>query len=118
MDIGKRLKELREYKQLSQGDIEDRAGLLRSYVSRVENGHTVPSLATIEIMARALEIPAYQLFIGAEESPNFGKGKRGSSADRRQDRVFVRFANLLGVLKKRDRELLLALASALAGRRK
>jgi len=46
MVIGDRLKELRESKELSQGDIEKRTGLLRCYISRVENGHTVPAVAT------------------------------------------------------------------------
>jgi transcriptional regulator with XRE-family HTH domain len=56
MVIGVRLKELRELKKLSQGDVEKRTGLLRCYISRVENGHTVPSVETLEKMARALEI--------------------------------------------------------------
>ena len=47
MLIGARLRQLREQKQMSQGDIEERTGLLRCYVSRVENGHTVPSLETL-----------------------------------------------------------------------
>jgi transcriptional regulator with XRE-family HTH domain len=62
MVIGDRLRELRDAKQLSQGDIEKRTGLLRCYISRVENGHTVPAVATLEKMARALEIPLYRLF--------------------------------------------------------
>lgn len=62
MVIGDRLKSLRESKDLSQGDIEKRTGLLRCYISRVENGHTVPAVSTLERMARALEIPMYQLF--------------------------------------------------------
>jgi transcriptional regulator with XRE-family HTH domain len=49
-------------RKLSQGDIEKRTGLLRCYISRVENGHTVPAIETMEKMARALEIPMYQLF--------------------------------------------------------
>ena len=48
MVIGNRLKELRESKKLSQGDIEKRTGLLRCYISRVENGHTVPAIETLE----------------------------------------------------------------------
>jgi transcriptional regulator with XRE-family HTH domain len=57
MVIGDRLKTLRESKNLSQGDIEKRTGLLRCYVSRVENGHTVPSLETLEKFAGSLEVP-------------------------------------------------------------
>lgn len=62
MVIGDKLKQLREIKKLSQGDIEKRTGLLRCYVSRVKNGHTVPSVDTLEMLARALEVPMYRLF--------------------------------------------------------
>jgi transcriptional regulator with XRE-family HTH domain len=62
MVIGGRLKELREEKNLSQGDVEKRTGLLRCYISRVENGHTVPAVPTLEKIARALEVPMYQIF--------------------------------------------------------
>ena len=61
MVICDRLRELREEKKLSQGDIEKRTGLLRCYISRVENGHTVPTVETLEKMARALEVPLYRL---------------------------------------------------------
>src|SRR5436305_14894043 len=69
MIIGTRLRKLREDKKLSQGDIEERTGLLRCYISRVENGHTVPSLETLERLASALEIPLYQLFYEGDEPP-------------------------------------------------
>ena len=36
--IGERLRTIRESKNLSQGDIEQRTGMMRSYTSRVENG--------------------------------------------------------------------------------
>ncbi len=62
MDIGNRLHALREAKKLSQGDIEKRTGLLRCYVSRVENGHTIPGLETLEKWVTALGIEMYQLF--------------------------------------------------------
>ncbi len=69
MLIGERIRALREAKGLTQGDIEERCGLLRCYTSRVENGHTVPSLETIEKIARALEIPLYQIFYDGEKPP-------------------------------------------------
>jgi len=62
MVIADRLKALREQKNLSQGDIEERSGLLRCYISRVENGHTVPAIETLEKLTRAMEVPLYQLF--------------------------------------------------------
>ena len=69
MLIGDKLRELREQKKLSQGDIEHRTGLLRCYVSRVENGHTIPAVETLEKFARALEVPMYQLFYEGDEPP-------------------------------------------------
>src|SRR3984957_8257156 len=78
--IGERLRALREEKQLSQGDIQERTGLSRNYVSRVENGHTVPVVETLEKFARALEVPTYQLFYDGEKPPKFPNGlKRKSS---------------------------------------
>jgi transcriptional regulator with XRE-family HTH domain len=62
MIIGERLRQLREEKKMSQGDIEHKTGLLRCYLSRCENGHTVPSIATLEKWANALELPLYRLF--------------------------------------------------------
>jgi len=90
MVIGNRLKELRESKELSQGDIEKRTGLLRCYISRVENGHTVPAVSTLEKMARALEVPMYQLFHDGEAPAsvrNFKlpKDKRGIVGKHRRD---------------------------------
>jgi transcriptional regulator with XRE-family HTH domain len=69
MIISERLKKFREFQNLSQGDIEERTGLLRCYVSRVENGHTTPSVETLEKFARALNVPIYQLFYDGEEIP-------------------------------------------------
>src|SRR5712672_1870457 len=69
MIIGDRLRAMREAKKLSQGDIEKRTGLLRCYISRVENGHTVPAVETLEKLARAFEVPLYQLFYEGEGPP-------------------------------------------------
>jgi transcriptional regulator with XRE-family HTH domain len=69
MLIGERLRELRERKELSQGDVEHRSGLLRAYLSRVENGHTIPSIETLEKWAKALEVPMYQLFYEGAKPP-------------------------------------------------
>lgn len=70
MLIGERLRILREGKKYTQGDMERRTGLLRCYISRVEHGHTVPSVSTLEKLARALEIPMYQLMYDGEEPPS------------------------------------------------
>jgi len=69
MVIGDRLKALREEKKFSQVNIEKKTGLLRCYISRVEHGHTVPAIETLEKFARALEVPMYQLFYEGEEPP-------------------------------------------------
>jgi transcriptional regulator with XRE-family HTH domain len=70
MMMGDRLRTLREERKLTQADIESSTGLTRFYVSRVEHGHTVPSLSTLEKFARALHIPLYELFYEEGETPN------------------------------------------------
>ena len=62
MVIGERLKAIRESKNMSQGDVEKKTGLLRCYLSRCENGHTIPSLDTLEKWSKALDITMSQLF--------------------------------------------------------
>src|SRR5580698_3500892 len=79
--IGDQLRAMREEKQLSQGDIEKRTGLLRCYISRVENGHTVPAIETLEKLARALEVPMYRLFYDGEEPPAVVKLPKGKTDD-------------------------------------
>jgi transcriptional regulator with XRE-family HTH domain len=69
MIVGERLRILRESKNLSQGDIQKRTGLMRCYISRVENGHTVPAVETLYKFARALEIPMYRLFYEDSDVP-------------------------------------------------
>ena len=124
MIIGDRLRELREGKSLSQGDIEKRTGLLRCYISRVENGHTVPAIETLEKMARALEVPLYQLFYDGEEPPKLPTLlKRNTSADiawgssGKQAVYLHKLVRCLSKADEADRKLLLAMAQKLAGGR-
>jgi transcriptional regulator with XRE-family HTH domain len=121
MIIGDRLRAIREEKNLSQGDIEKRTGLIRCYVSRVENGHTVPALDTIEKFARALEVPLYQLFYEGEQPPVLPHlPKRRTSDDivwgssRKEARLLTQFQRLLGRVNEKDRSLLLFLAQKMA----
>jgi transcriptional regulator with XRE-family HTH domain len=81
MLIGQRLREIRESKNLSQGDIKQRTGLIRCYTSRVENGHTVPAIETLEKYARALEVPMYQLFYDGDKPPKVPNLPKQKGAD-------------------------------------
>jgi transcriptional regulator with XRE-family HTH domain len=121
MIIGERLRQIREEKNLSQGDIERKTGLLRCYISRVENGHTVPAVGTLEKLARALEIPLYQLFYDGEnppEIPALPKPEKGAAgewgASGKKARVWNRFHTLLSRMDAGDRNLLLFLAQKMA----
>src|ERR1700738_1379888 len=121
MVIGARLKKLRESKDLSQGDIEKRTGLLRCYISRVENGHTVPAVPTLEKMARALEVPMYRLFHEGEAAVSIRTSKRsersqewgskGSEAD-----YLSKLCRLLARMEPYDQNLLLHMAQKVAKR--
>ena len=69
MIIGDRIRAIREEKQICQVDLAVRAGLLRGYLSDIENGKSVPNLATLERIAAALEVPLHQLFYDGDEPP-------------------------------------------------
>jgi len=119
--IGDRLRDMREQKKLSQGDIEKRTGLLRCYISRVENGHTVPAIETLEKLARALEVPLYHLFYEGEEPPKLPNlPKRKSSHDIawgsavKDARFLSKLRRLLSKTAEADRKLLLHLTQKMA----
>ena len=123
MIIGDRLRALREDKKLSQGDIEKRTGLLRCYISRVENGHTVPAIETLEKMARALEVPLYQLSYDGEEPPAMPNLPKRKTAEEiawgtsgKEARFLSLFRKVLGQIDEGDRRLLLYMAQKMASR--
>jgi len=122
MLIGSRLRDMRVDKKLSQGDIERRTGLLRCYVSRVENGHTVPAVETLEKFARALEVPLYMLVYDgsgpvttiARPKQN-GNGKHWGSG-RSESRQLQKLISQLAKMRESDRGLLMAMAVQTARR--
>jgi transcriptional regulator with XRE-family HTH domain len=121
MIIGDRLRALRQEKKFSQGDVEERTGLLRCYISRVESGHIVPAVETLEKFARALEVPMYQLFYDGEEPPKLPSlPKRKSSDDiiwgnkGKDARMLAKFCRLFGRMEKGDRGLLFFMARKMA----
>lgn len=110
-------------RKLTQGDIEDRTGLLRCYVSRVERGHTVPSLETLAKFAAALEVPLNRLFYDGEQPPDVPSLlKRGDTEGLTEDmperdaRFFRKIVPLIGKMNERNRRLLLYTAQKLANR--
>jgi transcriptional regulator with XRE-family HTH domain len=125
MLIGSRLRQLREQKHMSQGDIEERIGLLRCYISRVENGHTVPSLETLERFAAVLDVPLYQLFYPGEEAPptpsltprkTLEEITAENGAMEGDAQFFMKLTTVLTRLAEPDRDVVLSLAKRLAAR--
>ena len=124
MMIGERLRALREAKKYSQGDVEKRTGLFRCYISRVENGYTVPAVETLEKFARALEVPMYQLFYDGEEPPKLANLPRRKSADNilwgnsgNDARVLAKFCRLFSRMKEDERGLVFFMAQKMATRK-
>jgi len=124
MIIGERLRVLREENKLSQGDVEKKTGLLRCYISRVENGHTVPAVETLEKFARALEVPMYQLFYDGEEPAKLSNLPKRKSADDivwgnsgKDAHVLAKFCRLFGQMKEDDLGLVLFMAQKMARRK-
>ncbi len=125
MNIGERLRVLREEKNLSQGDIEKRTGLLRCYLSRVENGHTVPAIETLEKLARALEMPLYLLLYDGDQPPKQDvpaawKESRGNDwGSSGKDLRFLRkMRHLLSKMEPQGRSLLLFTVQQMVKRNK
>ncbi len=121
MIIGRRLRALREKKGLSQGDMQKRSGLLRPYISRVENGHTVPQIDALEKWAGALEVPMYQLFYDGKEPPEVPEIVKRRSADDtawgssgRDGRYLLKVRRLLGRMDEEHRRLVLHMAQKMA----
>jgi transcriptional regulator with XRE-family HTH domain len=124
MIIAERLRGLREEKKLSQGDIEKRTALLRCYISRVKNGHTVRNVETLEKMARALEIPMYKLFYDGEEPPKLPNLLKRKTPDDilwgnsgRDARTLVKFCRLFGRMEEGDRNVVFFVAQKMAKRK-
>ena len=119
MLIGERLRKLREEKKLSQGDIERRSGVLRAYISRVEHGHTTPTIQTLEKIASALEIPLYRFFYDGSKPPQVLTrqsqestwGNRGKHA-----KYLGTLRRLLSKIDEKDRTVILHMARKMASR--
>ncbi len=123
MLIGDRIRAIREAKNLSQGDIEERCGLFRVHISRVENGHLVPSVETLEKLARALEVPLYQLFYERKKRPllpHLPKRKLTAKimwgTTRKEISFWEKLRGLLARMGGGDRQLLLHMAQKMAKR--
>ena len=125
MVISERLVALRVQKNMTQGDVESRTGLLRCYLSRLENGHTIPSIETLEKLANALEIPLYQFFYDGDEPPKVERiptpksaraavwGTQGHDAQ-----TFARFRQLMRRMDPENRKLLVSMAMKMTRERK
>ena len=114
MNIGETIRNYRLQKGMSQGDIEKRTGLLRCYLSRVENGHTIPSLDTLAKIAHALDLPIGQFF--GEHTGN-GTLKRLPRLTEDEVRFLSQIRRYTINLNESDRKLVLAMIKKVAGGR-
>ena len=111
MNIGETIRNFRLQKGMSQGDIEKRTGLLRCYLSRVENGHTIPSLDTLAKIASAMEMPLAQFFAG-DHPDNGSKALPQLSED--EIRFLTQIRRYSSSLNDSDRKLVLAMVKKMA----
>ncbi len=110
MKIGTTIRTYRLQKGLSQGDIEKKTGLLRCYLSRVENGHTMPSLDTLAKIAGALDLPISQFFAEDALSRQLNSQKLSDEELKFLTQIRRYSANL----NDSDRKLLLAMVKKFA----
>ena len=107
--IGARIRKARLERGLSQGDIENRTGLLRCYLSRVENGHTEPSLQTLARLATALQMPLVAFFDGEEDA-----AAEAPPLKPEEIAFLLQIRDFAGSLSERDRQQVLGLAQKMA----
>ena len=110
MKIGTTIRAFRLQKGLSQGDIEKKTGLLRCYLSRVENGHTVPSLDTLSKIAQALDLPIAQFFT----DDSLGRQLNTQKLSEDELRFLNQIRRYSSNLNESDRKLLLAMVKKFA----
>lgn len=119
MVVGERLRSLREEKKLSRGDLQERTGLQRTYIWRVENGYTVPAIETLEKFARGLEVPIYKFFYEGNRRPplapvNESGGLWGAQGE--EKKMLRKFRRCFAHIDESERSLLLYLAEEMARR--
>ena len=112
MNIGDTIRTYRLQKGMSQGDIEKRTGLLRCYLSRVENGHTIPSLDTLAKIASAMDVPLAQFF--ADHALENGHHKHIPQLSEDEVRFLTQIRRYSSNLNESDRKLLLAMVKKFA----
>jgi transcriptional regulator with XRE-family HTH domain len=110
MKIGTTIRAHRLQRGLSQGDIEKKTGLLRCYLSRVENGHTVPSLDTLSKIATALDLPISQFFAEDGLAPQVNTPKVSDE----ELKFLTQIRRYSNNLNESDRKLLLAMVKKFA----
>jgi transcriptional regulator with XRE-family HTH domain len=114
VNIGEVIRSYRNDRGLSQGDIERRTGLLRCYLSRVENGHTVPSLETLAKIAEAMEITLADFFPGGDSQ--FDRDSKRLLGELSDDeiRFLSEIKKYTSTLSDGDKKLVLAMIRKMA----
>ena len=124
MIIGERLRQFRKEKKLSQREIEERSRLLRAYLSRVENGHTIPTVETLQKWAKGLEVPMYLLFYEGDQPPEPSTLREWQSPDEdawgssgEDAAALKQLRRLLRKIGEPNRKIILQLAGKMARRK-
>jgi transcriptional regulator with XRE-family HTH domain len=87
--IGRQVKRYRKQLGLTITDMGNRTGLSAGMLSKIENGNTSPSLATLRSLSTALNVPVTALFRQFEEQRDatFVQAGNGLAIDRRGTRA-------------------------------
>ena len=120
MIVGERIRRLREEKQLTRGELQERTGLQRTYIWRVENGYTVPAIETLEKFARGLQVPIYKLFYDGKKPPPLARIDGDSAlwgAAGEAKKMLGKFRQVFARMDDAERSLVIYLAEEMARRK-
>ena len=67
--LGARIRTIREERELTQGELADRAEITRAYISIIEQGVKTASLEVLSGIAEVLDVSLSELFLDADREP-------------------------------------------------
>jgi transcriptional regulator with XRE-family HTH domain len=72
--LGKNVKKMREYRELTQQELADKAGLSKVTIGQIERGNAEPSIGTLGKIAQALECELAIDFLPSQTNRDWGYG--------------------------------------------
>lgn len=102
MTTGERLRKIRKAKKLTQTQLAEMAGIKQETISAIENGRNLPTMASVRLLANALNCQISDLMEGDDEKTE----QKNKSLTHDE----LRLLNLYGLLNESGKQFLMQTA--------